>query len=67
MLLVRKLDSQYQPCNKTIHEIFMEEMLLLFLKPENPRRNKTVTGILLEAVVDIVSEAVSAFIRQKKE
>ena len=29
MLLVRKLDAQYQQYNKTVHKIFLEEIPLL--------------------------------------
>ena len=67
MLLARKFDVQYQPYNKTIHYIFLEEILLLLPKFEEPERYKRGTiGILFKAIVGIASEALLVFIRQRK-
>ena len=54
MLLVRKMDVQYEQYNKTIHKIFLKEIPLLLPKFEEPKRYKRRTlGILFKVIVGI--------------
>ena len=67
MLLTRKLNAQNQQYNKIITKIFLEKIPLLPPKCEEPKRYKRgIIRIIFKAIVDIASQAVSAFIRQRR-
>ena len=67
MLLARKCYAQYEQYNKTICEIFLEEITLLLSRFGETEGNKRgIIGILFKATVGIASEAASVFIRQRK-
>ena len=64
MVLARKLDAQYQQYNKTIHEIFLEEIPLLLPKCEEPKRHKReIEAILLKQLfkLEYLEEAMTLY------
>ena len=67
MLIARKSDAQFQKYNRYIHKICLEEISLLLPKCGEPNGWKRgIIGSLSKVIVDNGSEAVSAFIRQRK-
>ena len=55
-LLARKVDAQYQQNNKSIYEIFLEDIPLLLSIIEEPKRwQRGIIGILFNAIIGIAS------------